>query len=85
MNRKYRDALPLLASKITFQVEELSALDLFYNDGDSRVVKSYFKLVFPKAVVYIYEGGWWVSYGHLEDKESLAIHDWIDELCILQS
>lgn len=79
MNSKYRDALPLLKAKVSFQVEEISALDLFYTDGDSRVMKSFFKLLFPKAVVYIFEGGWWVSYGSLTDKESLAIHDWIDE------
>lgn len=84
MNSKYRNALPLLKQHIVFEVEELSALDLFYNDGDSRVMKSFFKLLFKRenhsvAVVYIYEGGWWVSYGSLTDKESLAIHEWIDE------
>jgi hypothetical protein len=77
--KKYREALPLLAAKVRFQVEEVSALDLFYTDGDARVSRSFFKLRFPGAVVYIYEGGWWVSYGSLSDKESLAVHDWIDE------
>lgn len=80
MNTKYRDALPLLQSKLQFQVEEISALDLFYTDGDSRVSKSFFKLVFPKAVVYMYEGGYWISYGSLTKEESLAIHDWIEDL-----
>jgi hypothetical protein len=81
MNKKYENALPLLAEKVAFQMQIISALDLYYNDGDARVKASFFKLIFPKAVVYIYEGGWWVSYGSLTDAESLAIHDWIDDLC----
>ena len=85
MSKKYSDALPLLQAKISFRLEKISALDLFYTDGDERVRKSFFKLIFPKAVVYIYEGGWWVSFGSLTDKESLAIHDWIDELCASES
>lgn len=80
MNSKYREALPDLKAKVSFEVEDISALDLFYNDGDFRVRNSFFKLVFPTAVVYIQEGAWWVSYGRLEDKESLAIHEWIDSL-----
>jgi hypothetical protein len=79
MNAKYREALPLLYEKVKFQLEEITALDLFYNDGDARVRQSFFKLIFPNATVYIFHGGWWVSYGSLTDKESLAIHDWIDE------
>jgi hypothetical protein len=79
MNSKYRDALPLLQSKLQVQVEEITALDLFYTDGDSRVRNSFFKLIFPKAVVYIYEGGLWISYGGLTNEESFAIHDWIAE------
>jgi hypothetical protein len=83
MNSKYRDALPELKAKVSFKVEEISGVDLFYNDGDSRVRNSFFKLVFTRenhsvCVVYIQEGSWWVSYGSLTDKESLAIHDWID-------
>ena len=80
MNAKYREALPLLLEKVKFDLEEITALDLFYNDGDPRVRQSFFKLVFPKAIVYIQEGSWWVSFGTLTDKESLAIHEWIDEL-----
>lgn len=79
MNSKYREALPLLKQQIAFEVEDITALDLFYNDGDARVRNSFFKLVFSRTVVYIFEGGWWVSYGSLTDKESLAIHEWIDE------
>lgn len=79
-SKKYREAIPLLKEKISFEVEEITAVDVFYNDGDSRVRNSFFKLIFPKAIVYIYEYGWWISYGGLTDKESLAIHDWIDEL-----
>ncbi len=79
MNAKYREALPLLYEKVNFQLEEITALDLFYTDGDARVRQSFFKLIFPNATVYIFHGGWWVSYGSLTDKESLAIHDWIDE------
>ena len=79
MNAKYREALPLLHDKVKFDLEEITALDLFYTDGDARVRQSFFKLVFPKATVYIYQGGWWISYGSLTDKESLAIHEWIDE------
>ncbi len=80
MNSKYREALPFLLEKVKFDLEEITALDLFYNDGDPRVRQSFFKLVFPKAIVYIQEGSWWVSFGTLTDKESLAIHEWIDEL-----
>ncbi len=79
---KYRDALPLLAAKVKFTLEEISGVDLFYTDGDPRVKQSFFKLRFPKAVVYVYEGGWWISYGSLTDAESLAIHDWIDDRCL---
>ena len=80
----YRDALPHLQKKIQFQVEEVTALDLYYNDGDSRVLNSFFKLVFSRknnsvSVVFIYEGGSYISHGYLTDEESLAIHDWIDE------
>jgi hypothetical protein len=77
MNSKYREALPLLKEKISFEVEDITSLDLFYNDGDSRVMKSFFKLVLPKAVAYIYEGGFWVSYGCLSEKESLTLYEWI--------
>lgn len=80
MDSKYRQAIPLLMKEIQFVVEDINALDLFYTDGDSRVRESFFKLLFPKAVVFIYKGGWWISYGSLTDKESLAIHDWIDAL-----
>ena len=79
MNSKYREALPLLYEQVTFDLEEITAVDLFYTDGDSRVRQSFFKLVFPKAIVYIQEGSWWVSFGSLTDKESLAIHEWIDD------
>jgi len=79
MNSKYREALPLLYEQVTFALEEITAVDLFYTDGDSRVRQSFFKLVFPKAIVYIQEGSWWVSFGSLTDKESLAIHEWIDD------
>ena len=79
MNSKYREALPLLYEQVKFTLEEITALDLFYNDGDSRIRLSFFKLVFPKAIVYIQEGSWWVSFGSLTDKESLAIHEWIDD------
>ena len=83
-SKKYREALPLLQKKIQFQLEEITPLDLYYNDGDAHVLKSFFKLVFTRqnnsvSVVFIYEGGWWVSHGLLTDNESLAIHDWIDE------
>ena len=80
MSSKYRDALPDLKAKVSFEVEEITALDLFYNDGDFRVRNSFFKLVFPKAVVYIQEGTWWVSFGSLTEKESLAIREWIDQI-----
>jgi hypothetical protein len=79
MNSKYREALPLLYEQVTFDLEEITAVDLFYTDGDSRIRQSFFKLVFPKAIVYIQEGSWWVSFGSLTDKESLAIHEWIDD------
>jgi hypothetical protein len=79
MNSKYREALPLLYERVAFTLEEITAVDLFYTDGDSRVRQSFFKLVFPKAIVYIQEGSWWVSFGSLTDKESLAIHEWIDD------
>jgi len=85
MHTKYREALPRLQEKIKFQMEDISPLDYFYSDGDSRVMKSFFKLVFTRqnnsvSVVFIYEGGWWVSHGLLTDKEALAIHDWMDDL-----
>lgn len=86
MQAKYREALSTLETQIKFTVHEISATDMYYSDGDDRVRKSMFKLVFShendriSAIVYIYPHGWWVSWGTLTDKESLAIHDWIDEL-----
>ena len=83
MEKKYREALTKLIGKLSFEVENISAADLFYTDGSAQ--GSFFKLVFHgektvRAVVYIYEGRWWVSFGTLSDAESLTIHDWIDGL-----
>jgi hypothetical protein len=82
MNVNYREALPHLHKVLVFHLEEISAVDLFYNDGDSRVRESLFKLVLPRenhsvAVVYIQEGSFWVSFGSLTERETQAIHDWI--------
>lgn len=82
MNSKYREALPHLYKVLQCSLEEISALDLFYNDGDSRVRDSFFKLVLSRenhsiAVVYIQEGGFWLSLGSLTQDESQAIRDWL--------
>ena len=82
MNTKYREALPLLKEKLSFTLEEISGTDLFYNDGDSHVLKSFFKLVFPKAVVYISEKEYWISYGSLTEKESSLLKEWIDSIVV---
>ena len=79
MNAKYREALPVLKQSIAFELEEITGADLYYSDGDARVRNSFFKLVFPKAVVYIYEGGYWISYGSLQEKESSALQEWLDQ------
>jgi hypothetical protein len=87
MNSKYREALPFLHDKLKFDLEEISATDLFYNDGDSRVLQSFFKLVLTRsnhsvAVVYIQEGTFWVSFGSLTDAEKTALQEWIHSLTI---
>lgn len=85
MDKQHRDALPKLRAKIDFTVEEVTPLDHYYTDGSS--VGSLFKLVFQgaakervRSVVYIFKAGWIVSFGAITDEESLAIHDWIDEV-----
>ena len=77
MNAKYRDALPLLQEKVSVELEEISGTDLYYNDGDSRVSQSLFKLLFPNAVVYIHEKGFWVSYGSLSNEEHKILNEWL--------
>lgn len=85
MEKRYREALSTLHAKIEFTVEDVSAIDYYYTDGSA--VGSLFKLLFQgaanervRSVVYIFKAGWLVSHGSLTDEESLAIHDWIDEL-----
>jgi len=84
MNAKYREALPHLHEELKFRLEEITATDLYYNDGDYRVRQSFFKLVLPRegsvAVVYIQEGNFWVSFGSLTESESQAIRDWIGSI-----
>ena len=82
MNVSYRTALPLLREKIKFELEEITSLDLFYNDGDSRVSQSFFKLLVSRegysvTVVYIAEGSFWVSFGNLSDEERSILDEWI--------
>ena len=85
MDKRHREALPKLLEKIQCTVEEVSPVDYYYTDGSA--VGSLFKLVFQgpanervRSVVYIFKAGWLVSYGTITDAESLAIHDWIDEV-----
>lgn len=87
MEKRYREELTHLHGKLTFEVEPISATDLFYTDGLAQ--GSLFKLLFQtkgdnghlylRSIVYIYPQRWWVSYGSITDAESLAIHDWIDQ------
>lgn len=82
MNTKYRNALPLLQSQVAFEVEEITALDMFYNDGDARVAQSLFKLVLTRekqsvTVVYIQEKTYWVSFGSLHPIEEDHLRTWL--------
>ena len=83
---KYREAFVELQKQFQFGIHDVEATDIYYNDGDSRILQSYFKLIFSHAndkissIVFIYPHGWCVSWGSLTDKESLAIHDLIDSL-----
>lgn len=83
---KYRKVFEELQTQFNFTIHDVEATDIYYNDGDSRVRQSYFKLVFSQqidrisSIVFIYPNGWCVSWGSLSDKESLAIHDAIDAL-----
>lgn len=84
MDIKYREALYLLEEKLKFQVNTITPLDVFYNDGDIRVRDGFFRLIFTRekdktTVVYIYEGGFWVSYGELTEEERRIIQTWINE------
>jgi hypothetical protein len=87
MNSHYREALPQLHEVLKFNLEEIHAVDLYYNDGDPRVRESFFKLVIPRgrdrssiAVVYIQEGTFWVSFGELTETESKTIRHWIKNI-----
>lgn len=78
MNAKLRDALPTLHEQLPFHLEEISGADIYYNDGDSRVLQSFFKLVFPKAVAYIGDKTFWVSFGFLTESELNTLRKWME-------
>jgi hypothetical protein len=83
MKNAYEKALTKLQQKLKFEAAPVHPVDYFYTDGSA--VGSLFKLIFSEksiltSVVYIFPGRWWVSYGALTDEQSLAIHDWIDEV-----
>ena len=85
MSKNYRESLPLLDEKLNFRVEEITATDLFYNDGDQRVLQSFFKLVLTRedhsvAVVYISETTYWVSFGTLTPAERSTLDEWMKSI-----
>lgn len=82
MNKHYRETIPQLQENLSFELEEITSLDLFYNDGDSRVRSSYFKLVVKgenksSTVVYIQEKTYWVSFGSLTKSQETILNEWI--------
>lgn len=84
MTNNYRDALSLLEGKLQFKLEEITATDLFYNDGDQRILQSFFKLIIPRGssltVVYIAEESYWVSFGSLTNNERHILDEWMNNL-----
>jgi hypothetical protein len=85
MSKNYRESLHLLEGKLKFRVDEITATDLFYNDGDQRVLQSFFKLVLTRedssvAVVFICETTYWVSFGSLTAAERTTLDEWMKNI-----